>query len=79
MRQLHRELVLHNVEGLAADQDVYAEQQPDGTYLVQFRVTSEAIAMTLEVLRLVAAVGGRIYTALDRAQIAAKTEASKAS
>lgn len=75
MATLHRDLVLHNVEQLAQDQDIAAVRQPDGTYHVEIRTSSEAVAMSLQVLSLIMSIGERIYTMIDRAHTVSKAEA----
>ena len=65
---LHRDLVLHGLEKLAQAQDVTAERNAAGNYTVTIETSSEAVVMSLEVLRLVMLLTGRIYTAVDRAK-----------
>ena len=67
MSNLHRDLVLQGLDNLVNKQDVAADRQPDGKYEVTISTESVAIAQTLEVLRLLTLVSGRIYNSIDRA------------
>ena len=61
-----RDQTLQGLEQLALDQDLDAIRQPDGTFLVTIRTSSEAVAMLLEVLRFASLASGRIHTAVRR-------------
>lgn len=75
MTQLHRDLVLQGLSRLVNDASVEAEKQDNGAYKVEIETTSETMAMSLEVLRLVMTVAGRVYQSIDRAHVRALADA----
>lgn len=61
----NRHMTLQGLEHLAQTQDIAATKVA-GQYHVEITTTSESVAMSLQVLRLVMAVTERVYTAIER-------------
>jgi hypothetical protein len=63
---LHRGLTLQGVERLANEQDIIVTGTGNDMYLIQITTSSEAVAMTLQCLRLLMSVSGRIHGQVRR-------------
>ena len=66
---LIRGLVLQGLESLVDSQDLIVEPQPDGSYLIQLRTTSEALVTVMELLRLSTLLSGRVHHLVKREQV----------
>jgi hypothetical protein len=74
VQNLHRDLTLQGLDKLTHQAEIEAERQTDGQYHVQITTSSQAVVMGLEVLRLAMLVADRVYSSIDRAALAHRSD-----
>lgn len=74
MSTLHRELTLTGLDHLVNGQQIQAVSLGQDEYEVTIRVKGEAMAMMLQVIRLLSLTTTRIYKEVDRAAIQERSE-----
>lgn len=74
MPDLHRNLTLQGLDHLIKPGDIVTDKLPDGTFHVEITTSSELVAQTLQILRVLMLVSERIYKSIDRAETTSKSE-----